>query len=234
MLLALPPPPTQRPPASFPNSSPSYSDAPPMGMAGPGSLHSSGGGDPSSMPTPDHERPSGVNARWERPHPYRRPTQADDDSRGPPATTPGGSIRSPIAQAQPTFRRLAAPPIGQDQAYPSPALLHVGATSAPFFLPQSGAVVRWTWGSSSDYAKANNAIGRDDPRLNAISMGVVPMERARALYQLFAEKLQPHCFGFPTYPANADMTPLVSVVLTPPYSALACCADAPGVGRSSA
>lgn len=35
------------------------------------------------------------------------------------------------------------------------------------------------------------------------------MDQARHLFKFFARYLQPHCFGFPAYPANEHMTPLI-------------------------
>lgn len=35
------------------------------------------------------------------------------------------------------------------------------------------------------------------------------MEKARSLFVFFSEWLQPHCFGFPTYAASEQMTPLI-------------------------
>lgn len=40
-------------------------------------------------------------------------------------------------------------------------------------------------------------------------MGLVSMDQARHLFKFFARYLQPHCFGFPTYPASEEMTPLI-------------------------
>lgn len=40
-------------------------------------------------------------------------------------------------------------------------------------------------------------------------MGLVSMDQARHLFKFFARYLQPHCFGFPAYPANEHMTPLI-------------------------
>lgn len=63
--------------------------------------------------------------------------------------------------------------------------------------------------SSSPYARPSHSIGRNDPRLTVISMGLVSMDQARHLFKFFARYLQPHCFGFPAYPANEHMTPLI-------------------------
>ncbi|KAK0532853.1 hypothetical protein OC835_003202 [Tilletia horrida] len=75
--------------------------------------------------------------------------------------------------------------------------------------------VRWHVGAPSAYASPALHLGRDDPRLNAISLGLIPMEKARSLFVFFAEWLQPHSFGFPTYAASEQMTPLIiSCILT--------------------
>ncbi|GAC99011.1 hypothetical protein PHSY_006608 [Pseudozyma hubeiensis SY62] len=63
--------------------------------------------------------------------------------------------------------------------------------------------------SSSPYARPSHFIGRNDPRLTVLSMGLVSMDQARHLFKFFARFLQPHCFGFPAYPANEHMTPLI-------------------------
>jgi hypothetical protein len=64
-------------------------------------------------------------------------------------------------------------------------------------------------GQTTSYAKATMTIGRDDPRMTSISLGTVSMEKARTLMLFFAEKMQPHSFGFPTYPAAEQMTPVI-------------------------
>lgn len=74
--------------------------------------------------------------------------------------------------------------IDQEQTLPSPALSHVFTTVAPIYIPGYGSGPRWMMGSTTSYAKATLTIGRDDPRMNAISIGLVPMERARSLFML--------------------------------------------------
>ncbi|SPO22817.1 probable conserved hypothetical Ustilaginaceae-specific protein [Ustilago trichophora] len=63
--------------------------------------------------------------------------------------------------------------------------------------------------TASPYGRPSHCIGRNDPRLTVISMGLVSMDQARHLFKFFARYLQPHCFGFPAYPANEHMTPLI-------------------------
>lgn len=67
---------------------------------------------------------------------------------------------------------------------PSPPLLSqlfaLSSPSRPLVLPPKATSHRWATGQGT-YANANLLIGREDPRLNAISMGIVPMARARAL-----------------------------------------------------
>ncbi|EPQ29557.1 uncharacterized protein PFL1_02776 [Pseudozyma flocculosa PF-1] len=63
--------------------------------------------------------------------------------------------------------------------------------------------------ATSPYARPSRYIGREDPRLTVISMGLVDMEIARHLFMFFARHLQPHSFGFPSYPAGESMTPLI-------------------------
>ncbi|KAK0566783.1 hypothetical protein OC861_003062 [Tilletia horrida] len=75
--------------------------------------------------------------------------------------------------------------------------------------------IRWQVGPQSPYATPALHLGRDDPRLNAMSLGLITMEKARALFVFFADWLQPHSFGFPTYGASESMTPLIiSCILT--------------------
>ncbi|KDN43201.1 hypothetical protein K437DRAFT_154048 [Tilletiaria anomala UBC 951] len=70
---------------------------------------------------------------------------------------------------------------------------------------------RWIIGGKAweNYARPAEHVGRDDPRLNAVSMGLVPLERARQLFIFFANHHFPHCFGFPTFPASENMTPVI-------------------------
>ncbi|KAE8251180.1 hypothetical protein A4X13_0g4113 [Tilletia indica] len=80
---------------------------------------------------------------------------------------------------------------------------------------QGGGGIRWQVGPPSPYASPAIHLGRDDPRLNAMSLGLIPMEKARALFVFFSEWLQPHSFGFPSYAASEQMTPLIiSCILT--------------------
>ena len=92
---------------------------------------------------------------------------------------------------------------------PSPILSHVSVNSASLYIHGYATGIRWMMGNTTSYAKASLAIGRDDPRMNAISIGLVLMDRARSLFMFFADKLQPHSFGFPTYPASEQMTPVI-------------------------
>ncbi|SPO40557.1 uncharacterized protein PSFLO_06039 [Pseudozyma flocculosa] len=53
----------------------------------------------------------------------------------------------------------------------------------------------------------------DDPRLNAIRLGLVSIHEARHLFAVYAKGVQPFNFGFPEFPASSHMTPvLISAV----------------------
>ncbi|UZJ57239.1 hypothetical protein CBS101457_006559 [Exobasidium rhododendri] len=113
-----------------------------------------------------------------------------------------------------TSAMLPPPPLSmalvdQDQILPSPILSHVPVNTASIYINGYATGPRWMMGNTTNYANATLTIGRDDPRMNAISIGLVWMDRARALFKYFAEKLQPHSFGFPTYPASEQLTPVI-------------------------
>lgn len=153
-----------------------------------------------SDPMPDYHSPGGAHgdgsasmgAGGTNPTPDGSADVKEAAHRLHPVTTPGGSARSP-AHAGPStlaapstsyFYVRRAPPLHNiEQTSASPALLHVTSSTAPIYLPAMPAPPKWTFGMAQDYARPG-VIGRDDPRLNAISMGVVPMERARSLFVL--------------------------------------------------
>lgn len=75
--------------------------------------------------------------------------------------------------------------LDQDQILPSPVLSHLLSIGGPIYIHGFGTGPRWMMGNTTSYAKATLTIGRDDPRMNAISIGIVPMEKARALFMLY-------------------------------------------------
>jgi hypothetical protein len=135
------------------------------------------------------------------------------------STSSSHSIHTPTQQQHQrhkldTATSLMPPPLppahlDSDQVMPSPILSHVSVNSAPIYIHGYATGPRWTMGNTSSYANATMTIGRDDPRMNSISIGLITMDRARSLFVFFAEKLQPHSFGFPSYPASEQMTPVI-------------------------
>lgn len=99
--------------------------------------------------------------------------------------------------------------LDQEQVLPSPVLSHLLSSSTSIYIPGRVQDPRWMMGTTTSYGKATMTIGRDDPRMNAISIGLISMDRARSLFMFFAETMQPHSFGFPTYPAAEQMTPII-------------------------
>lgn len=142
-----------------------------------------------------------VPAEWEHDsNSYRSPASINS------ASTPS-HLRS-VSSAT-TYISPPAPQHALDQIMPSPVLSYVCSNQSTFYIQEYSTGIRWMMGNTTSYAKANLSIGRSDPRMNAISIGLVPMEKAKALFVFFAEKMQPHSFGFPTYPANEQMTPVI-------------------------
>lgn len=176
---------------------------------------------------PDYRSPEGASTS-DMPSPsYAKRGQVRKRESGPewdPESTPypnGTNLRSPSSTTSSSYQRprmnstsLMPPPlppghVDQDQVMPSPILSHVSINNAPIYIHGYALGPRWMMGNTTSYAKATLTIGRDDPRMNAISIGLVAMDRAKALFVLFADKLQPHSFGFPTYPASEQMTPVI-------------------------
>ncbi|EPQ25748.1 uncharacterized protein PFL1_06615 [Pseudozyma flocculosa PF-1] len=68
-------------------------------------------------------------------------------------------------------------------------------------------------GRQSLYRYPSPRLGMDDPRLNAIRLGLVSIHEARHLFAVYAKGVQPFNFGFPEFPASSHMTPvLISAV----------------------
>lgn len=127
---------------------------------------------------------------------------------------------SQTGRARHNSAQLMPPPLppihlNPDQTLPSPVLSHFMSTDKPLHIHGLSNRPRWMMGMTTSYAKATPTIGASDPRFSVIRMGLIPMDRAKALFIFFAEKLQPHSFGFPTYPASEIMTPvIIAAILT--------------------
>lgn len=131
----------------------------------------------------------------------------------PQTPSQSGRVRNNSMQRMPP----PLPPMttNVDQTLPSPVLSHLMSISSPIYVPDMWVTPRWTSGQPTDYSKATSTIGASDPRFSVIRMGLITMEKAKALFISFANKLQPHSFGFPTYPASEAMTPvIIAAILT--------------------
>lgn len=127
-----------------------------------------------------------------------------------PSSSHRYSTSSSMSMAYPSLPQIAiAPPRLPDhsQGLPSSLLQAITTDSTPFYLTNP-LPMRWTSGITSreSYGSPAGYIGRDDPRLTCISRNIIPLEKLRAMFRLFAERLQPHSFGFPTFPANEHVS----------------------------
>ncbi|CAO1614530.1 unnamed protein product [Parajaminaea phylloscopi] len=175
--------------------------------------HSNGGDSPStpsaSHPSNHHRRTSSLrsvdvhSADAAHHHPPSLPPFSPGRATSAVAGRYGGSPPS----ALPT---LPAAPLEETQTSPASSLHAVVTHSTPFYLTNP-LPMRWTSGVSSkeSYGAPVSYIGRDDPRLTCVSRGMLPLEKVRQLFMFFAERMQPHSFGFPTFPATENMTPLI-------------------------
>jgi hypothetical protein len=182
---------------------------------------------PARSPYPEVNHQSPLNNEVSGPMDMLSPSSKSSRKREAPsqwndeqsAALNGSNFRSPSSSSGPQRPRLNSmtmmpPPLptahlDQDQIMPSPTLTHIAYNSTSLYLHGYPVGARWLEGNTTSYARATLTIGRDDPRMNAISIGLVTMHRARLMLQFFADKLQPHSYGFPTYPANEQMTPLI-------------------------
>ncbi|CAO1639049.1 unnamed protein product [Sympodiomycopsis kandeliae] len=126
-------------------------------------------------------------------------------SRNSSSSNSGGMNYTP--QPLPTTQSLA---VGYNYTAPADFLRHVTTDSTPFFLTNP-LPMRWTSGvpASQSYGAPVAYIGRDDPRLTCISRSLIPLEKVRGLFIFFSERMQPHSFGFPSFPPTEYMTPLI-------------------------
>lgn len=117
-------------------------------------------GGPSGAEGSDHKSPASARSNEDS----RMRTGDDNHHAGPP---PPSEIFASQIPSPPLLSQLFA----------------LSSPSRPLVLPPRATSHRWATGKGT-YANANMLIGREDPRLNAISMGIVPMARARALMVL--------------------------------------------------
>jgi hypothetical protein len=201
---------------------PAISPYPEVGTSDYQSPPNNDGASSSDMPSPSYSR-RGQNRKREAPPDWEADQTAalnGGSFRSPSSTTSSSTMPSSLHQRIRTNSATLMPPplppahLDQDQVMPSPTLTHVAVNNTPIYIHGYATGPRWMMGNTTSYAKATLNIGRDDPRMNAISIGLVVMDRARSLFTFFADKLQPHSFGFPTYPATEQMTPvIISAVL---------------------
>lgn len=133
----------------------------------------------------------------------------------PSPQTPSQSSRVRNNSAQLMPPPLPPMPLNADQTLPSPVLSHLMSFTSPVHVHDLSTTPRWMSGSPTCYSHAKLTIGASDPRFSVIKMGLIQNEKAKSLFVSFAEKLQPHSFGFPTYPADEGMTPvIIAAILT--------------------
>ncbi|PWZ00530.1 hypothetical protein BCV70DRAFT_160571 [Testicularia cyperi] len=58
----------------------------------------------------------------------------------------------------------------------------------------------------SQFRHPDEHLGKEDPRLDAIRVGLISTNEARSLFALFAKRFEPIGLGFPDFPATADLT----------------------------
>ncbi|PWN38275.1 uncharacterized protein FA14DRAFT_24955 [Meira miltonrushii] len=131
----------------------------------------------------------------------------------PQTPSQSGRVRSNSTQRMPP--PLPPMTMNADQWVPPPMLSQLAYRRSPVYIPDLFATPRWTSAQPKNYSKATSTIGASDPRFSVIRMGLITMDKAKSLFISFADKLQPHSFGFPTYPASEAMTPvIIAAILT--------------------
>ncbi len=67
----------------------------------------------------------------------------------------------------------------------------------------------------SRYRYPDASLGSNDPRLDAVRLGILSSHEARSLFSLYAKRIEPFAFGFPDFPASSELTPvLLSAIAT--------------------
>ncbi|TKY85223.1 hypothetical protein EX895_006303 [Sporisorium graminicola] len=158
---------------------------------------------PSFLPSPAHQ-PQLMETK-----PFSASVSASHLAASHHVPAPGPTAIPGPAQSSPVRHPQQASALEPGQSRPSPILY---AAQRPLSnTPQSSRLRSRSAAAKaiSPYARPSHFIGRNDPRLTVISMGLISMDQARHLFKFFARYLQPHCFGFPAYPANEHMTPLI-------------------------
>lgn len=77
----------------------------------------------------------------------------------------------------------------------------------------------------SRYRFPDPSLGSNDPRLDAIRLGLLSSHEARSLFSLYAKTIEPYGFGFPDFPASSDLTPVLLSAITAISSLHASSAD---------
>ena len=67
---------------------------------------------------------------------------------------------------------------------------------------------------SSRYRYPDPSLGSNDPRLDAIRLGLLSAHEARSLFSLYAKTVEPFGLGFPDFPASSDLTPVLLSAIT--------------------
>lgn len=108
--------------------------------------------------------------------------------------------------------------VGRDAAKGSPraqnslALPHFALCSpAPTTAARKTALLS----RHSRYRYPDASLGSNDPRLDAVRLGIISSHEARSLFSLYAKRIEPFAFGFPDFPASSELTPvLLSAIAT--------------------
>ncbi|PWN52863.1 hypothetical protein IE53DRAFT_244900 [Violaceomyces palustris] len=201
---AHPPPPIPPSNRVFPQTHQRHQGTPSSSASFPSPHFGQNGGEaPSSGPRPSSYRPSSTTyLAFEGAGGLL--SQGESSMR----TNPGRIAPSVAGRARAAQAHFAG--LEMDQTKPSSIIAQVHSELS--YLPDPSRMHearREEKAAISPYAVPTRYIGREDPRLTVISMGLVTMDTARMLFMFFARHLQPHSFGFPSYPANENMTPLI-------------------------
>ncbi|GAC96240.1 C6 transcription factor [Pseudozyma hubeiensis SY62] len=67
---------------------------------------------------------------------------------------------------------------------------------------------------ASRYRYPDASLGSNDPRLDAIRLGLLSSHEARHLFSSYAKHIEPFGFGFPDFPASSELTPVLLSAIT--------------------
>ncbi|KAI3477039.1 hypothetical protein L1887_61336 [Cichorium endivia] len=88
-----------------------------------------------------------------------------------------------------------------------------GRNSSP--APTSAARKTALLSRHSRYRYPDAVLGSNDPRLDAVRLGILSSHEARSHFSLYAKRIEPFAFGFPDFPASSELTPvLLSAIAT--------------------